>query len=63
MPETTSSMIGPMAPESLDLHNPKNYKYLHPKYVNQIKIAGKKTAASVHVPDLNGFKIAAAGGK
>lgn len=63
MPETTASMIGPMAPESLDLLNPTNYKYLPPKFLNAIKIAGKQTPHSVHVGDLNGFRIAAAGGK
>lgn len=41
MPETTASMIGPQAPESLDLRNPKNYKYLHAKYLQSIKLAGK----------------------
>ena len=63
MPQTTATMVGPMAPESLDLHNPRNYKYLPASYVQRIKIAGKQTPASVHVENLNGFKIAAAGGK
>lgn len=63
MPETTASMIGPRAAESLDLLNPKNYKYLPAKYTNAIKMSGKPTAASDHVGDLNGFTIAAAGGK
>ena len=63
MPETTASMIGPQAPECLDLKNPKNYKFLHAKYVQSIKLAGKQTPASVHVGDLNGFKITAVQGK
>ena len=63
MPETSAKMIGPKAPESLDLKNPKNYKYLNPRYLHTINLAGKKTPASVHVGDLNGFKIVAAGGK
>ena len=63
MPATTAGMVGPHAPESLDLLNPRNYKYLHPKYTTGIKLAGRHTAASVHVGDLKGFKIVAAGGK
>ena len=59
-PGTSSAMIGPRAPESLDLLNPANYKYLHPKYLRNVKLAGHPTAASVHVKDLNGFKITAA---
>jgi len=55
LPNTSSSMVGPLAPEALDLLNPRNYKYLPPSYTKQIKIAGKKTPHSVHVDDLNGF--------
>ena len=39
-PGTSSAMIGPRAPESLDLLNPANYKYLHPKYLKNVKLAG-----------------------
>lgn len=53
-------MIGPRAAENLDLLNPANYKYLHPKYLKGVKLAGHPTPASIHVKDLNGFKIAAA---
>merc|ERR1712151_257082 len=60
MPQTSANMVGPMAPEALDLLNPRNYKYLPPDYLKKIKIAGKKTPHSVHVDDLNGFKTEAA---
>lgn len=59
-PGTSSAMIGPRAAENLDLLNPANYKYLHPKYLKGVKLAGHPTPASIHVKDLNGFKIAAA---
>jgi hypothetical protein len=45
-PNETSAM------EFLHLLDPKNYKFLPPQFTNQIRAAGKFTAASQNVSDL-----------
>jgi len=38
--------------EQTAMRNPKNYKFLPPKFTQQIDLAGRKTAASDHVNDV-----------
>ena len=49
LPKDFASVMFSGGDEQTAMRNPKNYKFLPPKFTQQIDLAGRKTAASDHV--------------
>jgi len=50
--QTNGMLTGTQTTEFLHLLNPRNYKFLPPTYVKQIRNAGKATVEGHHVKDV-----------
>ena len=55
-PDPTHMMVQTQTTELLHLLNPKNYRYLPPKYTQNIRYAGRQTAESDTVAGVIGHQ-------